>query len=279
MKSKLLTAALFALSLITASAQDAANGENVALTIDFVSWANDIEGLQIRSGGRDTEITALAFRYSEPVTYRGPKVLEISANPGNSTKTDRRKEEVARRQQDIEAGLPVPEIVTKPEARESAEAGKEVPPAIAAARKRNPSLVALAILPASSKRVTVLLAPGPAGTYLARVIDDDPSRLPPGRVRVHNLSPHLIAMRVPNQPPRQLKLLENFVATPQNGTLVYELAYQENGVWEVQENNLISLQPTEQVQMVILKSDADYFTSADGSRGGFLQTVILRRSE
>lgn len=46
----------------------------------------------------------------------------------------------------------------------------------------------------------------------------------------------------------------------------------------MQENNIIPVRPAEQAQMLILKSENSYFTSSDGSRGGFLQIVTLRRN-
>jgi hypothetical protein len=251
--------------------------ESVSLRIDFVSWGEDIDGLNIGSG---EDFTALAFRYSQPVNYRGSRVLEIS----RTTNTDR-EAEIARlraeqRKRDREAGLPVPEDDGPSTSGNGAVAnGEKVPPAIEAGRKKNPSLVALVNLPSDSRRVTVLLAPGPAGTFLTQVIDDDPARLPAGRVRIHNFSPYVIALNSPGVPPKQLRNRESFVAVPKDETLIYELAYQLNGEWEVQENNLISVPPTDQVQMVVLQSDAEFFTSSTGSRGGFLQTVVLRRTE
>lgn len=276
MKFNIYSTALLILALaLPVSAQE--EGENVSLRIDFVSWGDDIQGLKL---GRGQEFTALAFRYSEPVNYSGSRILEISqtSNTEQDAEFERMREE--RRKRDAEAGLPVPQNIPKaPRATAADGTGEKVPPAIEAGRKKNPDLVALVNLPANSRRVTVLLAPGPAGTFLTQVIDDDPSRLPAGRVRIHNFSPHLIALRSPAQQPKQLKNRESYVAVPQDGTLIYELAYQLDGEWEIQENNLVTVPPTDQVQMVILQSDAEFFTSTSGSRGGFLQTVILRRTE
>jgi len=272
MKFNLFSTALLILALVLpASAQE--EGENVSLRIDFVSWGDDIQGLKL---GRGEEFTALAFRYSEPVNYSGSRILEISQTTSieRDAELERMREE--RRKRDADVGLPTP---PQAPATTAADAAQKVPPAIEAGRKKNPELVALVNLPANSRRVTVLLAPGPSGTFLTQVIDDDPSRLPAGRVRIHNFSPHLIALRSPAQQPKQLKNRESYVAVPQDGTLIYELAYQLDGEWEIQENNLVTVPPTDQVQMVILQSDADFFTSTSGSRGGFLQTVILRRTE
>jgi hypothetical protein len=274
MKSNPLFRALLALAVITTSSVDAQDeADSVSLRIDFVSWSEDIEDLRISSGAREQAATALAFRYSEPVDYRGPRILELSQSPGGGDAFQDPGGTGERKRQFRETGLPLPEVPAAPAAVD----GQQIPAAILAARKRNPEVVALISLPANSRRITVLLAPGPGGIFLSQIIDDDPSRLPPGKVRIHNLSPHLIAMRLPAQPPRQLKQRESFLADSQDGTLTYELAYQLDGEWEIQENNLVSIEGSEQVQMVILQSTASFFTAADGSRSGFLQTVLLRR--
>jgi hypothetical protein len=273
MKSNHLFRALLALVVITTLSADAqGEADFVSVRIDFVSWSEEIVGLRISSGARERDATALAFRYSEAVDYRGPRILELSQTVASGNTAADRAETEERSPRLREAGHPLPD---GPAA--AAGDGAEIPAAILAARKRNPEVVALISLPANSRHITVLLAPGPGGIFLSQIIDDDPSRLPPGKVRIHNLSPHLIAMRLPGQPPRQLKQRESFLADSQDGTLTYELAYHLDGEWSIQENNLVSIEGNEQVQMVILQSTASFFTGADGSRGGFLQTVLLRR--
>jgi hypothetical protein len=59
--------------------------------------------------------------------------------------------------------------------------------------------------------------------------------------------------------------------------LIYELAYKAGEEWKMQENNIIPVRATEQAQMMILKSGNQFFLSTDGSSGGFLQIVTLRR--
>ena len=54
--------------------------QQVAMKIDVVSWGETIPGLSIKSGKAGVPVTALAFRYSKPVTYVGPNILEISRN-------------------------------------------------------------------------------------------------------------------------------------------------------------------------------------------------------
>ena len=47
------------------------------MKIDLVAWGDDISGLSFKSGAGKGDITALGFRYSEPVPYSGPAVMEI----------------------------------------------------------------------------------------------------------------------------------------------------------------------------------------------------------
>ncbi|MFM7181672.1 MAG: hypothetical protein ACKO2G_09435, partial [Verrucomicrobiales bacterium] len=155
----------------------------------------------------------------------------------------------------------------------------EIPEPLARAREKNPGLAALVMLPTNSKRVTILLSPGPQRSLIPRLFDDDPSRHPGGTVRVHNLSPLRIAMRTASGKPTEMDPGKSLLSPAVAETFVYELAYQNNNEWTMQENNLFSVRPNEQVHFIVLRSDASFFTSSDGSRAGFLQTAILRRSE
>jgi hypothetical protein len=253
MKSRIFPVAVsfaaFFLALLPVQAQSDAQ---VSMKIDLVAWGESISGLTLKSAkGRDP-VTALAFRYSKPVSYSGPAVLEIfKGDAGNATPAA----------EGAPAAAPI----------------KDLAAALAERRKKEPNLVSLAILPPASKHVTVLLAPAAAGTYQAYVIDDDPSKLPYGRMRIHNLSPLQIAMRCNNKPANILKTKGSVVVVPNNKEIIYELAYQQQGEWVVQENNIATVQEGEQAQLVVLKSDNEFFTSDDGSRSGYLQTVVLRR--
>jgi hypothetical protein len=125
----------------------------------------------------------------------------------------------------------------------------------------------------------VLLAPAGGNTYQAYVINDDPTLLPLGKLRIHNLSPMTIAMRCNGQTPKEIKTRETFTTTAPNQQVIYELAYQAGDEWKVQENNMLLIRPNEQTQLIILRSTNQFFLSADGSAGGFLQTVVLRRGQ
>jgi hypothetical protein len=236
MKSETLIACLStALALLSfvpsACAQEpTAAGTTVSLKLDIIAWGDAIEGLRITTGGKAIPVRAEAFEYSEAVSYNGSIVLEISKTQAGAPSTP-----------------PQATSDIKPQADE-----------LEKRRVKNPSIVALALLPSNSKRATVLVAPGANGTYQTYVIDDDPSKLPPGNLRIHNQSSIPIAIRCNSKINSKLKLRESVVVKPVDQVVVYEL-------------------DTDQVQMVILQSDADFFTSSDGSRGGFLQTVVLRR--
>ena len=47
------------------------------MRLDVVAWGDPIGGLSFKSPRGDGKITARAFTYSEPVQYRGPRLLEI----------------------------------------------------------------------------------------------------------------------------------------------------------------------------------------------------------
>ena len=247
MKTPVLSLLACLLAGLPATAQK--SSEQVSMKIDVVAWGESISGLTLKSEGANKPVTAYAFRYSKPLNYSGPKILEISRTGEGA-----------------------------PQAAAPADADAQIPQLLADKRKDNPNLVALAMLPTDSKRVTVLLAPAASGTYIAYVIDDDPSRLPLGRLRIHNLSPHVLGFRFTNNRKAKVEVKQSVVIEPTKGEVIYELAYEKDNEWIEMENSLATVRDDEQVQLVVLKSDASYFTSSDGSRSGYLQTVVLRRS-
>jgi len=145
-------------------------------------------------------------------------------------------------------------------------------------RKKDPSLVALIPLPTGCRRVSVLLAPLGKNTFRGYVINDDPSQLPLGKVRIHNLSPYPIALRSSGKQPAELKVGASMLADCKNEQFVYELAYKLNDKWKLQENNLFPVRSTEQAQMIVIKSNNQFFQSSDGTGSGFLQIVTLLRT-
>jgi len=251
-----------------------AQDTSVSMKIDVVAWGDDIHGLAFKKGDSNGEITALGFRYSaEPVSYTGPLLMEIY-----QTGSGPAKPAVVLSQEDKDHELmPLVAEEEKPAAGEEARTPLAVE--LEKRRKENPSLVALAQLPGiSSKRATVLLAPAASGTFIAYVIDDDPSKLPPGKLRVHNLSPHEILVRCNGRESKELKTRDTHVFTPAKNTIIYELAYKKGTEWVVERNNILPVQPEDQMQMIVLRSRNQYFLSSDGSSGGFLQIVTLRRA-
>jgi hypothetical protein len=274
MRSNILALALLVLPAGPLRAQQEGD---VFMKIDVVAWGDDVKGLSFKPGPGKDGITALGFRYSTPVAYSGPVIMPIyqSASP--------------------------PAVAAAPPIKLPAE-GRIAPPSTSAVeanadpatkpapkqglalelekrRKKDPTLVALAVLPGGAcRRATVLLAPAEAGTFTAYVIDDDPSKLPVGQLRIHNLSPFPIAMRCNGKPAKELSNREAILVPAIKDHLIYELAYQLDDEWIVQENNVIPVRPTEQAQMIILKSNNSFFLASDGSRSGFLQIVTLRRS-
>ena len=244
---------------------------DVSLKLDVVAWGDEIRGLSLKPGDAGG-ITALPFRYSEPVTYSGPPIMEIFRTGDGDAKNlpaptaDDKKHQLH--------PLPVePANAISPDGQPKSALALELDKR----RAKQPSLVALAPIPAGCTRATVLLAPVGNGTYQAYVIDDDPTKLPLGEVRVHNLSTDEIAVRCNSGVSKTLKTRDAFVAKAPDGYFIYELTYLQDGEWKYQENNVIPIRPTDQSQVIVLSSDNAFFRSGDGSKNGFLQIVTLRR--
>lgn len=277
MKSDFRLILLFLCACTPVAAQESDGTPQVSMTIDFVAWGEDLHGLEVRSGKKSDPVSAHAFRYSEPYRYSGPQVLPLAFGQISSeTQAQLAELREAQRKRAREDGIEDPGPISPKPGIPHVDG--EIPRALAVARETTPELAALISLPANSKRVTILLSPGPKGSLLARLFDDDPSRHPAGKVRVHNLSPNRIAMRLASGKPAELEPGKSVLSPATGETFVYELAYQNEGEWTMQENNLFSVRPQEQVHFIVLRSNASFFTSSDGSRAGFLQTAILRRS-
>lgn len=173
--------------------------------------------------------------------------------------------------------------LAKPLLPEPVEPGKSAAPTNRLAaelqkrREKTANLVALAELPAGSNRATVLLAPVGDGTFIAYVIDDDPTKLPVGKLRIHNLSPYPIAMRVDRGKIQEIAPRGSIVVPVTDEQISYDLSYKVEEEWKFQEHNFLQIFAKDQTQMVILRSANSHFLSSDGSSGGFLQAVTLRR--
>ncbi len=243
----------------------------VSMKIDVVAWGDEIGGLSFKAGEKSADITAQSFRYSQPVSYSGPALMEIFKNgDGNiKPKPQASKEDLEHEMSPLK---PDPEAVAK-----DGQAKDGIALELENRRKKTPNLVSLAVLPAGCSRATVLLAPAGDGTFVAYVIDDDPSKLPIGQLRVHNLSPYTIAMRFGDAPLKEIKPRAALLAPAEKEEITYDLTYQVGAEWKFQEHNFLPIFPKEQIQMVVLKSNNSYFMSSDGSSGGFMQVVTLRR--
>lgn len=263
----MLTALLVLLAGGGATAQTP--GE-VTMQLDFVAWGDEAHGLALGEDG--DPITARAFAYSQPLSYSGPRLLEIH-HTGDSAPAEEHQPTA----EDLAHALVPLQPQTGPRPAGSEAPQDPVARELEARRVDNPTLVALVQLPANSRRATVLLAPAGHGTYRAYVINDDPGTLRPGHLRVHNLSPYPVAFRSPGQPPAELGTQGSQTFAAGDGQLIYELAYRRDDDWITQEHNIIPVRPNEQTQMIILRSNHQFFLSGDGSAGGFLQAVLLRR--
>lgn len=271
-RSEIIAFACLCLLVAPAGAQQ---GNDVSLKIDFVSWGNEIKGLSLKPGANKGTISALSFRYSTPVAYSGPPLMAIyQTDSGGASAaapiTKPTAQDLARE------GHPLL-VPDNPDPNAKAGAKQGLALELEKRRKKEPTLVALAVLPGGCRRATVLLGPADPGTYIAYVIDDDPTKLPVGQVRIHNLCPFPIAMRCNGSPSKELKTRDAMVVPPKNEQLFYDLAYKVGDQWEMQENNVIPIRPKEQTQMIVLKSKNSFFLSSDGSGSGFLQIITLRR--
>lgn len=242
------------------------------MKIDVVAWGDEIGGLSFKAGEKNGKIKALAFRYSDPVAYTGPAIMEIFKNGEGEAK------QAAASEEDLQHQL-MPLQPKDASSDKDAPAKKGLALELENRRKKAPDLVALAALPSGCARATVLLAPATDGTFVAYVIDDDPSKLPLGQLRVHNLSPYPVAFRTSTSGTKELKTREAVVVPVNNEQISYDLSYQIDSEWKFQEHNYLQIFAKDQTQMIILKSKNSFFLSSDGSSGGFLQAVLLRRDK
>lgn len=247
--------------------------ENKAPTIttkvDLVSIGEDITGLTL--GKKKKAVSALAFRYGQTVLYKGQRIIEISqSNYGGSASPVEEEDHP-----DALVPLP-PQKLPKTEIDQKDNIAK----AIEKRREKNPNLVALAVVPSGSRHVTILLTPAANNTYRTYVINDDPTKLPYGKMRVHNFCKHPISMKFNNRKAQVIPSLKGSQQSPnKHNTLSYLLGYPKNKAWKIQENNILRVTPDEQVQMIILRSRSTFFASSSGSRGGRLQVAVLRRNK
>lgn len=266
MKSKIVCTIILLVAPLV-SAQESTS-PRITTKVDLVSIGEDIPGLKLGKGKKP--VSALAFRYGKTIHYKGPRIIEISQVAGA---TNARPEDEDH--PDALVPLPPQEIpATEVDLKDS------IAKAIMKRREKNPDLVALAVVPSGSRHVTILLTPAANNTYRTYVINDDPTKLPYGKMRVHNFCRHPISMRFNNRKAQIIPSLKGRQEAPnKHNSLSYLLGYPKNKSWKIQENNILKITPDEQVQMIILHSRSSFFTSSSGSRSGRLQVAVLRRNK
>ena len=266
MKSKIVcTIILLVAPFVSAQQKDSAK---ISTKVDLVSIGEDIPGLSLGKGKKT--ISALAFRYGKTIRYKGDRVIEISQS--SSAKNAQPEEE-----DHPDALIPLP-----PQKIPSTEVDQKdnIAKAIEKRRKKNPDLVALAVVPSGSRHITILLTPAANSTYRAYVVNDDPTKLPYGKMRVHNFCKHPISMRFNNRKAQIIPSQKGRQESPNaSNTLSYFLGYPKNKTWKIQENNILRVTKDEQVQMIIMRSRSSFFVSASGARGGRMQVAVLRRNK
>lgn len=259
--------------------------KTVSMQIDFVAWGDDIKNLSCGKSHDRKQFDALAFRYSEPIDYRGPAVLELhrSASSGANDADEATREQALRDQQALQnpsaKQKPSPQSKSPQSAQHNTIVDKKsaLHRELEKRRETEPTLLALIPLPPAVRRVTILLTPLTAELYRGFVINDDPSKLPFGKIRIHNLSSNLIGIQQQGKKLIELPSGTFAMAEPIRGQFVYELSYREGKNRRIQENNLLRVPEREQCQMFIVESDHVFFQASDGTRNGKYQVVILRR--
>lgn len=263
----------FALLALSFSQPVAAQDPGVTMRIDLVAWGDEIRGLTLGEPGKANTLTALPFRYSAPASYSGPALMEIHKSAGRDSSEDRPAPTAEDREHE---SIPIP-VEKRPKADPDAAPKTALAAELEKRREEKPTLVSLAKLPSNCRRATVLLAPAPNDTFQSYVIDDDPSKLPLGQLRIHNLSPHTIALRLNDAPAKEVKTRGTLIVPAASEQVIFELAYLVDGEWKFQESNILAVRANEQTQMIVLRSENQFFLSSDGGTGGYLQIVTLRR--
>lgn len=263
---------LFSLVSAPLSAQ---GNDRVSINIDVIALGDKMEGLSIKSENKQKQITAEAFTYSKSFRYNGPRLLEI--HQVVSAKVLQERQEKASKEEVGDAIPPLPPLTNEKERADQEWRDEE----LVKRRKKNPTLVSLIRLPLNSKQITILLLPSDKGTYQGYIINEDVSDRPLAKVKVHNLSPYTIGMRLVGEEKKELQSREMMLMESKRGRIVYQLSYQlsheSKKEWKIQESNIIPVNEKEQTQLVFLRSGHQYFRSSGGGAGGFLQMIQLKR--
>lgn len=246
--------------------------KNVRVKVDLVSLGENISGLYLgKSQGK--KVSALAFRYSQTIKYNGDRVIQISKGSESAIVND-----VAISKEDKEdTSQP---FIRRRSANIKPDESDKYQLQIEELREKNPSLVALATVPAGSRHVTILLTAAMNDTYRTLVFDDDPRSMAYGNMRIHNFCDHSIGMKFVGGKPAVIKAKSSYLVKPGAGNLVkYLLSYPKKDKWKAQESNLMRVTPDQQVRMIVLNSKSSFFQSSSGTRGGHLQVAFLTRDK
>ena len=277
MKSNLKLLSLSLVSLLFCLASASAQDEpQVSMKINLVAWGNDITGLSLEKPSGDNT-TAESFAYNETLKYAGPQLLAIYQQDVKQKKPDFSEEDA-----DDPGMIRPPEPEKKEERIDITKAKDPITKLLLKRKIEEPKLVCLVKLPTNTKHVTILLAPATQRTFQPYVIDDNPRDLPAGALRVHNLSRYPVRVEQLNGPQKkQLKPKGNFLFGPdKRSRFRYEISYEKgNDVWEAATNNEVRLPKNQKTQLVVLQSNNDFFLSSDGTKSGFLQVVVLKRTD
>ena len=268
MRLLVLNSCLFSL-LAFASAQE----QQVRLKVDLVSWGSPASGLTLKSlKGKTTK--AESFTYNETLTYSGPQVLSIYQVE---------VEEPDEEEEENEGGDESPaRPIAPPEPSKPVDLDKIKSPLVKRLferRKKEPELVCLVSLPSDSRHVTILLAPSLQGTFKPYVIDDDPNKLPEGKLRIHNLTGFPVGIeQINGKQKAPIAPNKHFLFDPDDGDrFKYKISYMKGKEWKKVTDNVIRVPAEQQTQLVVLQSNNDFFVNTDGGRQGFFQYTLLQR--
>ncbi|MFT6794634.1 MAG: hypothetical protein ACJAR1_002645 [Rubritalea sp.] len=273
MKSNHFFTSIFAMLFLLqpslyAQSQDQKN--KVKVRVDIISMSENIPGLYLGKKKNKT-VNALAFRYHETLKYNGNRVIQISQG---STKDTEPQFEVSK-EDEKDALKP---LTAKELPKIEADKESELLKTITKLREKNPDLVALATVPPGSRQITILLIPAGDNIYSTLVFDDDPSKMPYSKMKIHNFCKHRISMKFSNAKPAIIKPGKMYMVDPKGKqTVSYLLSYPKKKKWKPQESNIIRVTKNQQVRMIILSSKSSFFKSSSGARGGHLQVAVLRR--
>ena len=271
--TKLRPASPFVL-LFLCFASMAAQGQ-VSMKINLVAWGDEIPGLTLKSSS-GKGITAPSFAYGEALSYSGPQLLAIYQG-----EVEVEKPIYTEADMDGSGKLDMPELPKRPVTVDPTAVDDPGLKALLTRKLEDPDLVALVKLPADSRHITILLAPSAQGTFQPYLIDDDPREVPSGALVVHNLSGFPVRVeQIAGRQQCELKPKGRFVlAADERDRFRYRISYKEKDSWTVATNNRVRLPDNQKTQLIVLQSDNNYFKSVDGTRGGFLQVVVLKRTE